>query len=94
MSRSSSFLPSGSIQQDHATFPFQLHDLLDDATSKGFDWIVSWLAEGDAFKVYWHKQFEDEIMPVYFKQTKYKSFQRQLNLYNFVRQKDGLKKVM
>ena len=35
------------------------------------------------------KEFTERIMPAYFNQTRYKSFQRQLNLYGFQRSKIG-----
>jgi hypothetical protein len=79
-------------QDASSKFPFQLYDLLNDAPTKDFDWIVSWLPEGDSFRVYNPTLFETQIMPRYFNQTRYKSFQRQLNLYNFVRQKSGANK--
>jgi hypothetical protein len=37
------------------------------------------------FKVHKTKEFADRIMPCYFNQTRYKSFQRQLNSYRFHR---------
>ena len=75
-----------------ALFPFQLYDLLSDATKEGFESVVSWLPEGDAFRVNEKQPFESQILPKYFKQTKFKSFQRQLNLYSFTRWKDGPRK--
>jgi hypothetical protein len=67
------------------TFPWQLHLLLDDAEIKGFSDVVSWLEAGTMFKVHKTKEFVDRIMPRYFNQTRYKSFQRQLNSYRFHR---------
>ena len=37
------------------------------------------------FKVHKTQEFSDRIMPCYFNQTRYKSFQRQLNSYRFHR---------
>ena len=59
--------------------------MLDDAEKKGFDNVVSWLPCGLGFKVHIPSQFTANIMPTYFNQTKYKSFQRQLNMYGFHR---------
>jgi hypothetical protein len=67
------------------TFPWQLHLLLDDAEIKGFSDVVSWLEGGTMFKVHKTKEFANRIMPCYFNQTRYKSFQRQLNSYRFHR---------
>mmetsp|Transcript_28019 Transcript_28019/g.46365 ORF Transcript_28019/g.46365 Transcript_28019/m.46365 type:complete len:438 (-) Transcript_28019:122-1435(-) len=70
-------------------FPWKLHDVLEDAEKKGFTHIVSWTMNGRAFKVHDQKTFETDIMTKYFNQTQYKSFQRQLNIYNFIRITSG-----
>jgi hypothetical protein len=67
-------------------FPWRLHLLLDEAEIKGFSHVVSWLERGTMFKVHKTKEFADRVMPCYFQnQTRYKSFQRQLNSYRFHR---------
>jgi hypothetical protein len=70
-------------------FPFQLHDMLRDATKNGFDDVVSWLPCRTAFNVFDQHLFEEFIMPVYFKMSNYNSFLRQLNLYQFQRLQPG-----
>jgi hypothetical protein len=58
----------------------------DMATSVGHESIVSWQPHGQAFRVHMPEEFASTIMPRYFmKQTKYKSFMRQLHLYGFHR---------
>eukprot|EP00536_Pseudo-nitzschia_multiseries_P015113 jgi/Psemu1/216883/e_gw1.822.3.1 len=47
--------------------------------------IVCWQPHGKAFKVHKPRLFVETIMPHFFNQTKYASFQRQLNLYGFSR---------
>jgi hypothetical protein len=47
--------------------------------------IISWLSHGRAFLVHNPEAFVDHLMPVYFNQTKYSSFQRQLHMYQFQR---------
>ena len=42
---------------------------------------MSWVSDGKAFKVHQPDQFVKKIVPLYFKQKAYKSFQRQLHLY-------------
>jgi hypothetical protein len=66
-------------------FPWKLHRILDDADAKGFSDIVSWVPSENGFKVHKTKDFDEEIMPKYFDKTKYKSFQRQLNMWGFDR---------
>ena len=64
-------------------FPFQLFKLLQDAKDKGFDDVIAWIPGGSVFKVFDLPWFETYILPGYFNMSKYKSFQRQLNLYGF-----------
>jgi len=67
-------------------FPFKLHRLLEDAEKNGrWSPIVSWTPSGKAFKIHKPKEFAALVMPRYFDQTKYRSFQRQLYIYGFVR---------
>jgi hypothetical protein len=70
-------------------FPWRLHEMLDEAAGETNEHIISWLAGGDAFRVHDTKVFAQLIMPKYFKQTQYKSFQRQLNIYGFQRVTNG-----
>ena len=75
------------------SFPRILHQMLKDAEDYGFQNVVSWLPDGKAFKVRDKKLFASKIMPIYFeKQTKFKSFQRQLNIYSFKRATKGADK--
>ncbi|CAM9952030.1 unnamed protein product, partial [Choristocarpus tenellus] len=45
--------------------------------------IIGWSASGRAFRISDSDRFCRDIMPRFFKQNKYSSFQRQLNLYGF-----------
>ena len=68
------------------TFPFCLYRLLEKAAEdERIASVVSWLPNGKGFLVYDHRAFVNEIIPAYFNQSKYQSFQRQLNLYQFRR---------
>jgi hypothetical protein len=71
--------------QGNALFPWKLHKMLTFCETEGKDTVVSWLPQGKAFKVHNTAAFVSEILPMHFKQTKYKSFQRQLNLWGFQR---------
>jgi hypothetical protein len=55
------------------------------AKSEEHESIVSWLPHGKAFRVHKPTEFASDIMRRYFKQSKYKSFQRQLRIYGFWR---------
>lgn len=66
-------------------FPCKVYDMLEDADLQGHKDIVSWNASGTGFTVHNKDLFTKKIIPQYFNQTKYKSFQRQLSLYGFQR---------
>jgi hypothetical protein len=64
-------------------FPQKLHQLLEE-TQKNGQWdVISWLPDGKSFKVHDKEEFIRNIMPSFFDLTKYKSFQRNLNLWGF-----------
>jgi hypothetical protein len=67
-------------------FPWKLHEMLSCAKTEDFESVVSWLPDGNSFKVHDQDEFVSNILPAYLEnQTKYKSFQRQLNLWGFER---------
>ena len=72
------------------SFPQKLHRMLCDAPSAGFEDVCAWVVNGTAFRIHDPQRFVEEVMPRYFsQQTKYKSFQRMLNIYNFLRVPHG-----
>ncbi|KAG7364845.1 HSF-type DNA-binding protein [Nitzschia inconspicua] len=70
-------------------FPWKLHIMLDHMEDSGDKSIVCWQPHGRAFIVHKPKEFVTQIMPRFFNQSKYASFQRQLNLYGFSRLSHG-----
>jgi len=64
-------------------FPWKLHELLEQADKSGNDAIISWLPGGKAFKVHKKEEFCNQVMPAFFNSSKYKTFQRSLNLWGF-----------
>ena len=71
-------------------FPVRLFTMLNDADEQGFSHIISWNNEGNGFLVKDKDAFMATILPRYAKNcTKYKSYQRQLNLYGFLRIEKG-----
>jgi hypothetical protein len=66
-------------------FPEKLYRILQDMEEQGLSDIASFFAHGRAFGVHDVGRFVAEIMPKYFKQTKYTSFTRQLHLWGFLR---------
>jgi len=70
-------------------FPWKLHIMLDAMDKAGDKSIVCWQPHGRAFMVHKPKEFVQDVMSHFFNQTKYASFQRQLNLYGFSRLTHG-----
>jgi HSF-type DNA-binding len=82
---------NGVTAMEHTTgntdrFPCRLHRMLEGVSASGHSSIVRWLPHGRAFKIYHKAWLVEHVLPVYFPfQTEYASFQRQLNIYGFVR---------
>jgi len=72
------------------TFPQKLHQMLSDLEQQegGTD-IASFLPHGRAFAIHDPKEFVKTVMPKYFRMSRFSSFQRQLNLYEFQRVTEG-----
>lgn len=64
-------------------FPMRLFLLLEEAETRGFVDVIRWLPDGKGFQVLSREMMEEVVIPLYFGATKWKSFQRQLNLYGF-----------
>lgn len=60
------------------SFVERVYTMLEEASSKGFEDIVRWEEDGQSFKVYKGKEFEEFIQPVYLNQSKVRSFQRKV----------------
>ena len=71
--------------KSHLSFPKCLHKVLDAVSLTAHDDIISWCPHGRAFIVHKPEEFAAILMPLYFTQTKFSSFQRQLNIYDFKR---------
>ena len=69
------------------TFPYNLYNMLEYASSDAqYSSIISWSSSGKSFAIHNREEFMAHVAPMFFpKQTKYRSFTRQLNLYRFSR---------
>ena len=56
-------------------FPTVLHHMLNEAEKNSFNGIVSWQPHGRAFHVHQPDRFVKEVMPNYFRHTRFSSFQ-------------------
>lgn len=70
-------------------FPVKLHQMLREVEEQGLDYIISWNGDGKSFQVHHPQKFVSEVLPNYFRCSKMKSFQRQLNFYKFIREITG-----
>ena len=68
-------------------FPEKLMEVLDRADLEG---IITWMPHGRAFIVLQPQQLREVVLPRFFKQTKFMSFTRQLNLWGFKRITKGV----
>jgi HSF-type DNA-binding len=73
-------------------FPLKLHQLLLDLAREGRSDIAAFLPHGRAFAIFKPVEFAAEVMPHYFRMSRFSSFQRQLNLYDFQRVVEGTDK--
>jgi hypothetical protein len=77
------------LSTEQTSFPWKLHLMLEYAEKQNYQYIVSWVKDGSAFKVHKSGEFVEKVMPKYFDQTKYDSFRRQVNMYGFTRLSRG-----
>lgn len=90
---SSKFLPDHHCKQNKGpegrvitvSFPVKLHQMLSSVVKEDLDDIVSWQPHGRCFLVHKRSDFVSKLLPRFFCQSKLTSFQRQLNLYGFIR---------
>ena len=69
------------------TFPYNLYNMLEYASSDvQYSPMISWSSSGKSFAIHNREEFVSHVAPIFFpKQSKYRSFTRQLNLYGFSR---------
>ncbi|KAL7539362.1 hypothetical protein ACHAXR_010326 [Thalassiosira sp. AJA248-18] len=64
-------------------FPFKLYELLEYASISSHSSVISWNPDGRSFVIHSADTFMRTVVPKYFKQTRYRSFTRQLNIWGF-----------
>lgn len=64
------------------TFPMKLHEIL---SRPEFEHAITWLPHGRAWRISSHKEFEEKVIPLYFRHGRYSSFARQVNGWGFKR---------
>jgi hypothetical protein len=66
-----------STEFDGLTFPLKLHIMLEEAQTLGFEDIIAWNSDGNGLQIHNVEAFTNSVMPQYFQQSQFKSFQRQ-----------------
>mmetsp|Transcript_110499 Transcript_110499/g.165379 ORF Transcript_110499/g.165379 Transcript_110499/m.165379 type:complete len:301 (-) Transcript_110499:249-1151(-) len=68
----------------NAQFPVRLHDMMEFVEANGLESVISWVLGGRGFMIHDPNKLV-EILSLFFGQTKYTSFRRQLNMWHFDR---------
>lgn len=72
------------------TFLRKLYNMLNKESLRG---IISWNDSGESFEVHDRERFIEEILPRYFKHKNMNSFVRQLNMYDFKKNKRSIHEI-
>jgi len=80
--------PTPPIMMNRDHFPFKLYAMLQYAANSEHSSAASWSVDGRAFIIHRRDVFLENLVPLFFKQTKFRSFTRQLNLWGFSRLSD------
>jgi HSF-type DNA-binding len=67
------------------SFPVKLLIMLNTLEAQGKRDVISWMPHGRGFIVHQQEAFATEIIPQFFRHSKFSSFQRQLHMYSFQR---------
>lgn len=70
-------------------FPRRLYKMLQSESGKSSHGMISWSESGEAFRIADVAIFSSIVLPMYFKTSKFSSFQRNLNLYGFSKARRG-----
>ena len=81
---------SGSGFRFVVPFPWRLHQILDEMHKAGDRSIICWQPDGRHFQVINPTLLMQKVVPKFFKQKTFKSFQRQLHIYGFQRVGESL----
>ena len=73
------------LKSEARHFPFKLYEMLQFASESDHGLVFSWTPDGRAFSIQNKDKFMDSIVPMFFKQTKFRSFVSLLHLlFSFV----------
>jgi hypothetical protein len=75
------FLPRSTSKK----FPYKCHDMLSYVEKNNLEHIVSWLPGGKGFQIHDDEAFCKQVLKPTFNHSNYKSFEKQLNNWNFTK---------
>jgi hypothetical protein len=81
--------PSKKRSGYNAQFPVRLHDMMTFVEEKGLESVIGWVFRGRGLIIHDPHKLVEVVSPHFFGQTKYKSFLRQLNMWDFERVSHG-----
>jgi hypothetical protein len=81
----SSLNSQAQIHSKKHPFPHKLFDLMANVVKSGSTDVISWSVDGTGFIVHDHARFASEFLPTYFGHNQMRSFDRQLNYWEFER---------
>jgi hypothetical protein len=58
----------------HQTFPFKLYEMLEYSSDSEFSSSLSWSADGSTFIIHDKHVLMNDLTPMFFKQTQFRSF--------------------
>ena len=76
---STSATSKSAMKEPPHTFPFKLYEMLEYACDSEFSSSLSWSADGSTFVIHDKDVMMDDLAPMFFKQTKFRSFVSVLN---------------
>ena len=74
------------LDENSKIFPQRLMEILSDPSNAD---AITWLPHGQSFIIKDRQKFSNHVLPKYFRKTKYTSFTRKLNRWNFSRVNRG-----
>eukprot|EP00934_Nitzschia_sp_Nitz4_P000463 Nitzschia sp. Nitz4//scaffold57_size113557//97646//98602//NITZ4_004007-RA/size113557-processed-gene-0.19-mRNA-1//1//CDS//3329554894//463//frame0 len=69
-------------------FPQRLHNLMEYVEQQGLQHVITWVFQGRGVMIH-NPDGLVKLLPLFFSQTKYRSFRRQLNMWHFERIESG-----
>lgn len=70
---------------DSRPFPWKLFNMLETASELGLHHTLSWTPDGKSFAIWDREKFMSQVVPLFFKQSKFRSFVSQHNAVRLIK---------